>query len=159
MKISRYISGLFSMAMALLFLLTGSGIQLYLHQCETHQTKELSLYTENFSCAHQAEMTVSHQNHSEEDCCASENESVAAEEENCCHTNSVYYKINDDFNKSVESTTPAIPVLQLYDATPINLTESVEPQTVVKQDNAVQPPLFGFDHIITLHQLKIDTLA
>ncbi len=158
MKASKYISALFSIALALLFLLSGSGIQFYLHQCDLKKTKELSLFSKNFSCDHEHFEANIHQHEKSSGCCSSTIEAFDNEGDNCCHTSSYFYKISSDFEKSSSVSTVHSPAILHLNTNPVT-EDSLTEGTIINNNTLSPPPLFGFDRTITLHQLKIAYLA
>jgi hypothetical protein len=159
MKIKKQISAFFSLALAVVFLLSGSGFNVYLHQCDSNHTEELSFFVKEFSCDHEKNNHEVHEHESGTGCCSSIIEAFDNEGANCCHTSSIYYKISNEFEKR-STTSPSnlhLIICHIYNTLD---TDSVftEEQNFVN-NSLSPPPIYGFDRTISLHKLKIACIA
>ena len=159
MKFKKYISTIFSVMLAMVFLLSASGFKVYLHQCDAKHTKELSLFTENFSCDHEHHIQQAHKHIEQSGCCNSTIEPFDNEGDNCCHTSSVYYKINNEFEKSRFSAPTYFPAIICLNYNTINTETEITVELLYIDHSLSPPPIFGFDFTISLQTQKIGFIA
>jgi hypothetical protein len=130
------------------FLVSTTGMPIWLHYCEMLGKKSLS---ECQACAKEKEETVS--------CCSMEESDfeiqLKAEKSNCCFDEFDYKKIEDDFFPTITSN--LIPIASVITELHLTSLDSQSENKFSEQTNYnLPPPKFGKQLLNTIHQLKID---
>lgn len=151
MKSQSFVKRLFAFSMLLIFVINSSGYTIYRHHCKSENLDEVSLFVESFSCDHHADtVKIKTQTHS----CCHKTESTSIEDQNCCNTISQYLKLESDFDFSfpISLVDCEVKVLKQF-----NTERIIEIKPLALKTNAKSeaPPLFGFDLIYSLHQVKV----
>ncbi len=111
-KGTKYITGIFSLALALIVVFSTSGFKLYTHHCSSSQIQNVSIIIPAEACGH------AEQAEKEQGCCVPINEVVddacckqvapKSEDDNCCSDKEQYLKL--DTKTLVNHTTPILKV-------------------------------------------------
>jgi len=136
------------LTLALLFLVSTTGLPVFYHYCEMMGKKSL---TECDDCKIEEVEVVS--------CCSemtSENQlQYASENSNCCIDEFDYKKIEDNFFPTISTNTISITTV-ISELHLISLDSQSKKNFSQQTNYDLPPPKFGKQLLNTIHQLKID---
>lgn len=157
MKIRQFIPVVVSILIAVLFLFTSTGFNVYIHHCSAASQSEYAVLTDDFLCNH-ADACQDHDEAAHKAASAS-SENNHIQEGKCCTTVSRFMKIQDSYHQSPVINLTAYPLyveLNLLDTTNAFMLENLSPADFYY---APPPLLTGFDRLLFISQLKIPAFS
>lgn len=145
---------------AFILIAATGGYSVYQHICKCEGAVITSVFLE-LDCEHDQDVEASSccsTVPAEKSCCAEKQEKACDDKHHsgdCCHTNSLFLKINDSFNTSQEKSISNIVLA------PFSLFENdfyeVEAQTQPEKQyiSCKSPPIPGRQILLRIHQLKL----
>jgi len=158
MKTRQFISSVVTFLIAVVFLLTSTGFNVYIHHCSSTNSSKYTVLIKDFSCDH------SYSAHGEDkpsfsSCCSAPLKDSTFVEGDCCYTVSHFLRITDSYQHNNVVSFVKLPLfiefnLQLTTITPLE-------EDLLPSELCYSPPplMYGFDQLVFIHQLKIPSFS
>ncbi len=155
MKTRQIISSVVTLLIAVLFLFTSTGFNVYIHHCSTANSSEYAVVRGDLCCGHVDSAPCQ----DEKDNSTPTVESLVIEN-HCCTTVAQYLKITDLYQHSpVVNLTGFSLFVELY--LHCNTINPLICEDLFPADRCYSPPplLHGFDQLVFIQQLKIPSFS
>jgi len=155
----KYLLGVFSVVV---FLTATTGVRVYSHYCSSEAVANTSIIESLAPCEHYADKILSTQTKAEKSCCHSDShcEVPQADKDDCCSSESQFFRVSDDFTIPAEeqwkvSPKEIIVAIILMQINNLSIENTHSSNGLISVFHS-PPPISGRKLIVFLQQQKTD---